>query len=180
MIVLPGDQVNGKSGFNTYESEGKVYASCKGYLQEDNGTSNVVNEGLAIPLLNDIIIGKCIFMTRKTAHIEIVLVERNIGNEVLKIPIFEEYKGILRHVDVQEFERDSVVMQEKLRLGDIVRGCVISYGDNAVYLSTAHKYLGVLHAMKNGQIMSVINQEQVQCPITGEIESRKLAIADRN
>lgn len=177
-FVLPGDLIEGKGGYNTKEIDGNFYSLAKGNITHKNEINYVINSGIAIPKLNDIVIGICKFMTRKTAHIEIVMVERKVGHDILEIPIFEEYKGILRHVDVQEIERDSVVMPDKIRVGDVVRAFVISYGDNAVYLSTAHKYLGVVHAMKNDEIMTIVNQEQVQCPNTGEIESRKMAMIE--
>eukprot|EP00835_Amoeboradix_gromovi_P004254 NODE_320_length_11094_cov_0.618190.p5 type:complete len:183 gc:universal NODE_320_length_11094_cov_0.618190:9597-9049(-) len=179
MFVLPGDLVDGKSGYNCKEIDGKTCSLTKGYLSDNDGTANVINSGLAIPKLNDIALGICKFLTRKTAHIEIVMVERRVGKETLEIPIYEEYKGILRHVDVQDIERDSVVMPEKIRVGDIVRAFVISYGDNSVYLSTAHKFLGVVHAMKNDEIMSIVSQNKVKCTVTGEVESRKMAIVEQ-
>ena len=178
-FVLPGDIVNGKVGYNTKELDGKLYSLSKGYVTYDNERAHVINSGLAVPKLGDVVIGICKFMTRKTAKIEIVMVERRVGQDTLEIPIYEEYKGMLRNVDVQEIERDSVVIPDKLRVGDIIRAFVISYGDNTVYLSTAHKYLGVVHAMKNGEIMTIISQDKVQCPSTGEFESRKMAIVEK-
>ena len=178
-FVLPGDVCHGLAGEHTIMIDNKVVATTKGKVSYEGDICHIINGGIAVPKLNDVVIGICKFITRKTAHVEIVLITRRIGLETIEIPVNEEYKGMIRHVDVQEIERDSVVISDKIRVGDIVRACVISFGENAVYLSTAHRYLGVVYAMKNGEIMKVVAKDKVECSSSGSIESRKMAIVEK-
>ncbi|CAI7634506.1 unnamed protein product [Penicillium manginii] len=57
------------------------------------------------------------------------------------------FQAIIRKEDVRAVEKDRVVMEDMFRVGDIVRGCVLSLGDQtSYYLTTARNDLGVVMA----------------------------------
>ncbi|PWA68143.1 nucleic acid-binding, OB-fold-like protein [Artemisia annua] len=89
----------------------------------------------------------------------------------------EKFSGIIRQQDVRATEIDKVDMHTSFRPGDIVKASVISLGDaRAYYLSTAQNELGVVSAESMaGATMDPISWTEMQCPLTGQIEQRKVA-----
>ncbi|KAF3793471.1 Exosome complex component [Nymphaea thermarum] len=98
----------------------------------------------------------------------------------------EKFSGIIRQQDVRATEIDKVDMHLSFRPGDIVRAAVkllaliflkLSLGDaRAYYLSTAKNELGVVSAESiAGATMVPITWTEMQCPLTGQIEPRKVA-----
>ncbi|KAJ0963674.1 hypothetical protein J5N97_028796 [Dioscorea zingiberensis] len=89
----------------------------------------------------------------------------------------EKFTGIIRQQDVRATEIDKVDMYLSYRPGDIVRALVLSLGDaRAYHLSTAKNELGVVSAHSiAGGIMVPISWTEMQCPLTGQIEQRKVA-----
>uniref|UniRef100_A0A7N2KQJ5 Exosome complex component CSL4 C-terminal domain-containing protein n=1 Tax=Quercus lobata TaxID=97700 RepID=A0A7N2KQJ5_QUELO len=82
-----------------------------------------------------------------------------------------------RQQDVRATEIDKVDMHLSFRPGDIIRAVVLSLGDaRAYYLSTAKNELGVVSAESTaGETMVPISWTEMQCPLTGQIEQRKVA-----
>ena len=74
-------------------------------------------------------------------------------------------------------EVDRVVMYEAMRPGDIVRAMVASLGDSRSYhLSTARADLGVIVARSEARgIMVPLSWKEMQCPLTGAKELRKVS-----
>lgn len=89
----------------------------------------------------------------------------------------EKFTGIIRQQDVRATEIDKVDMHLSFRPGDIVRAVVLSLGDaRAYYLSTADNELGVISAeSSSGASMVPISWTEMQCPLTGQMEQRKIA-----
>ncbi|KAK1321728.1 hypothetical protein QJS10_CPA03g00574 [Acorus calamus] len=89
----------------------------------------------------------------------------------------EKFTGIIKQQDVRASEIDKVDMYLSFRPGDIVRAVVLSLGDaRAYYLSTAKNELGVVSAQSiAGATMVPISWTEMQCPLTGQIEQRKVA-----
>ncbi|XP_010550804.1 PREDICTED: exosome complex component CSL4 [Tarenaya hassleriana] len=89
----------------------------------------------------------------------------------------EKFTGIIRQQDVRATEIDKVDMHLSFRPGDIVRAMVLSLGDaRAYYLSTAKNELGVVSAESAaGEAMVPISWTEMQCPLSGQIEQRKVA-----
>ncbi|XP_057476973.1 uncharacterized protein LOC130764686 isoform X2 [Actinidia eriantha] len=89
----------------------------------------------------------------------------------------EKFSGIIRHQDIRATEIDKVDMHSSFRPGDIVRASILSLGDaRAYYLSTAKNELGVVSAESTaGATMVPISWTEMQCPLTGQIEQRKVA-----
>ncbi|KAK2767065.1 exosome 3'-_5 exonuclease subunit ski4 (Csl4) [Arachnomyces sp. PD_36] len=87
------------------------------------------------------------------------------------------FQALIRKEDVRLVERDRVVMDEMFRVGDIVRGTVISLGDQSnYYLSTARNELGVVMARSEvGNMMFPVSWKEMRDPVTGVGEGRKVA-----
>ncbi|OQD74775.1 hypothetical protein PENDEC_c009G00163 [Penicillium decumbens] len=87
------------------------------------------------------------------------------------------FQALIRKEDVRAVEKDRVVMDEMFRVGDIVRGSVISLGDQSFYyLTTARNDLGVVMARSEaGNMMFPISWKEMRDPVTGTGEQRKVA-----
>ncbi|KAJ6119945.1 hypothetical protein N7523_004225 [Penicillium sp. IBT 18751x] len=87
------------------------------------------------------------------------------------------FQALIRKEDVRAVEKDRVVMDEMFRVGDIVRGSVISLGDQSFYyLTTARNDLGVVMARSEaGNMMFPISWKEMRDPVTGAGEQRKVA-----
>lgn len=87
------------------------------------------------------------------------------------------FQALIRKEDVRAVEKDRVVMDEMFRVGDIVRGAVISLGDQSFYyLTTARNDLGVVMARSEaGNMMFPASWKEMRDPVTGAGEQRKVA-----
>lgn len=87
------------------------------------------------------------------------------------------FQALIRKEDVRAVEKDRVVMEDMFRVGDIVRGSVISLGDQSFYyLTTARNDLGVVMARSEaGNMMYPVSWREMRDPVTGIGESRKVA-----
>ncbi|KAL1961693.1 hypothetical protein VTN77DRAFT_1331 [Rasamsonia byssochlamydoides] len=87
------------------------------------------------------------------------------------------FQALIRKEDVRAVEKDRVVMEEMFRVGDIVRGSVISLGDQSFYyLTTARNDLGVVMARSEaGNMMFPVSWREMRDPVTGVGEPRKVA-----
>ncbi|KAL9234969.1 hypothetical protein vseg_009777 [Gypsophila vaccaria] len=105
----------------------------------------------------------------KMASVDIMCV----GDKSVK----EKFTGNIRQQDVRATEIDKVDMYASFRAGDIVKAVVLSLGDaRAYYLSTAKNELGVVSAESSaGEKMVPISWTEMQCPVTGQVEHRKVA-----
>ncbi|PYI00662.1 putative exoribonuclease [Aspergillus sclerotiicarbonarius CBS 121057] len=87
------------------------------------------------------------------------------------------FQALIRKEDVRAVEKDRVVMDEMFRVGDIVRGTVISLGDQSFYyITTARNDLGVVMARSDaGNMMFPVSWKEMRDPVTGVAELRKVA-----
>lgn len=87
------------------------------------------------------------------------------------------FQALIRKEDVRAVEKDRVVLEEMFRVGDVVRGNVISLGDQSFYyLTTARNDLGVVMARSEaGNMMFPVSWKEMKDPVTGHAESRKVA-----
>lgn len=87
------------------------------------------------------------------------------------------FQALIRKEDVRAVEKDRVVLEEMFRVGDVVRGSVISLGDQSFYyLTTARNDLGVVMARSEaGNMMFPVSWREMKDPVTGSSESRKVA-----
>ncbi|KAJ5527435.1 hypothetical protein N7513_011594 [Penicillium frequentans] len=87
------------------------------------------------------------------------------------------FQALIRKEDVRAVEKDRVVMEDMFRVGDIVRGSVISQGDQSFYyLTTARNDLGIVMARSDaGNMMFPVSWKEMRDPVTGAGEPRKVA-----
>lgn len=87
------------------------------------------------------------------------------------------FQALIRKEDVRAVEKDRVVMDEMFRVGDIVRGSVVSLGDQSFYyITTARNDLGVVMARSEaGNMMFPVSWKEMRDPATGGSELRKVA-----
>jgi exosome complex component CSL4 len=97
--------------------------------------------------------------------------ENHTGTDELR------FQALIRKEDVRAVEKDRVVMDEMFRIGDIVRGSVISLGDQSFYyITTARNDLGVVMARSDaGNMMFPVSWKEMRDPVTGTGEPRKVA-----
>ncbi|GAB4835457.1 hypothetical protein Ancab_000365 [Ancistrocladus abbreviatus] len=123
----------------------------------------------AVPEPGCIVLARVKKVMAKMASADIMCVDKK--------SVREKFTGIIRQQDVRATEIDKVDMHASFRAGDIVRALVLSLGDaRAYYLSTAKNELGVVSAESPaGATMIPISWTEMQCPVTGQIEQRKVA-----
>jgi exosome complex component CSL4 len=87
------------------------------------------------------------------------------------------FQALIRKEDVRAVEKDRVVLENMFRVGDVVRGSVISLGDQSFYyLTTARNDLGVVMARSEaGNMMFPVSWKEMRDPLTGLGETRKVA-----
>ncbi|KZV23988.1 hypothetical protein F511_17976 [Dorcoceras hygrometricum] len=186
ILVTPGE-VLGKSveliaGRGAYVSahDKTVYASLTGFISttpalpesaDQRPTVEVTGHKAhgPVPEPGAIVIARVTKVMAKMASADIMCV----GPESVR----EKFSGTIRQQDVRATEIDKVDMHSSFRPGDIVKALVISLGDaRSYYLSTAKNELGVVSAESvAGATMVPISWTEMQCPLTGQIEQRKVA-----
>ena len=89
----------------------------------------------------------------------------------------DDWAAVIRKEDVRATEKEKVVCADGFRVGDVVRGVVISLGDQSnFYLTTGKNELGVIMARSEaGNAMYPISWKEFQDQETGVIELRKVA-----
>ncbi|XP_074564721.1 uncharacterized protein LOC141821220 [Curcuma longa] len=123
----------------------------------------------AVPQPGSVVIARVTKVMARMASVDIMCVESKA--------VKEKFTGIIRQQDVRATEIDKVDMHLSFHPGDIVRALVLSLGDaRAYYLSTAKNELGVVSAQSiAGGNMVPISWTEMQCPLTGQVEHRKVA-----
>ncbi|XP_051119828.1 uncharacterized protein LOC127243716 [Andrographis paniculata] len=187
-LVTPGEVLGKlselKAGKGAYVSphDKTVYAALTGFrsivpppVDSDDLRPTVEVEGHKahgpVPEPGAIVIARVTKVMAKMASADIMCV----GPKSVK----EKFTGIIRQQDVRATEIDKVDMHASFRPGDIVRALVLSLGDaRAYHLSTARNELGVVSAgSAAGATMVPISWTEMQCPVTGLVELRKVAKA---
>ena len=90
----------------------------------------------------------------------------------------DEWPAVVRREDIRATEKDRIVCAEGFRVGDIMKGEVISVGDQAnYYLSTAKNEFGVVMARSEGtgNVMAPVSWKEFMDPETRVREARKAA-----
>jgi exosome complex component CSL4 len=89
----------------------------------------------------------------------------------------EAFSGQIRREDIRATEKDKIKIEESFRVGDLVRGTVISLGDSGnYYIATDSNELGVVVARsEEGRVMYPVSWREFRDPVTGRGEARKAA-----
>ncbi|KAK9673259.1 hypothetical protein RND81_12G156100 [Saponaria officinalis] len=185
-IVTPGEVLGkaselrtGKGTYVTADASGVkyVYAALTGFLSlsSDSSDQRPIAEVTghkahgAVPEPGCTVLCRVKKVMPKMASADIMCV----GEKAVK----EKFTGTIRQQDVRATEIDKVDMYTSFRAGDIVKAVVLSLGDaRAYYLSTAKNELGVVSAESSaGEKLVPISWTEMQCPVTGQVEHRKVA-----
>jgi exosome complex component CSL4 len=89
----------------------------------------------------------------------------------------EAFSGQIRREDIRATEKDKIRIEDSFRVGDLVRGTVISLGDSGnYYVATDSNEYGVVVARsEEGRIMYPVSWKEFRDPVTGRGEARKAA-----
>ena len=182
-VVVVGDVIaeRGRAGACAYaDGAGRVRASaCGRAVTEGDGERAVSSVRTAageavVPRIGDDVYGRVTRVDDKAASVAVSVVRG-------RAPADGAFVGTIRRQDARAHAVDSVVMDECFREGDVVRAEVLSLGDSrSFYLTTAKDELGVVRAThrESRKTMLPISWTEVQCPVTGEVEDRKVARVD--
>ncbi|VEU20790.1 DEKNAAC101665 [Brettanomyces naardenensis] len=140
----------------------------------------------ATPKLNDIVLARVMKISNNRVNVEILSIDTNNSASTEKELMManlatnengENFKGMIRSLDIRSTERDKVKTWECFQPGDIIRAEIISLGDGInYYLSTARNDLGVVLARSaSGEMMYALDWETMVVPKTGDLENRKCA-----
>ncbi|KAL9612387.1 MAG: hypothetical protein Q9167_003027 [Letrouitia subvulpina] len=134
---------------------------------------NVSNSNI-LPTVGSIVICRVTRLMTRQVNVAILIVGGESGEEQV---CGDELQGVIRREDIRATEKEKVVVGEGFRVGDIVRGIVISLGDqHNYYLSTAKNEYGVIIAKSEvGNTMVPISWKGFRDPVTGLTETRKAA-----
>ena len=181
--VVTGDVIaeRGIAGAGAYvDGAGRVRASACGEattVGEGEGAVSSVRTAAGeavVPRIGDDVYGRVTRVGEKAASVAVAVVNG-------RAPADGAFVGTIRRQDARAHAVDSVVMDECFREGDVVRAEVLSLGDSrSFYLTTAKDELGVVRAThrESRKTMLPISWTEVQCPVTGEVEDRKVARVD--
>ncbi|PKY03468.1 hypothetical protein P168DRAFT_269741 [Aspergillus campestris IBT 28561] len=122
-----------------------------------------------LPAVDSIVLARVTRVQKRQVTVSI-LVNHSSADEL-------RFQALIRKEDVRAVEKDRVVVDEMFRVGDIVRGSVISLGDQSFYyLTTARNDLGVVMARSEaGNMMFPVSWKEMRDPVTGQAELRKVA-----
>ncbi len=182
-VVIPGDFLcslsDYKSGLGTHIRQGNVYSSLCGKVNIDKKTEeaelssisvlNSKHKALSVPDVGSRVICKVTNISERQAKVNILTVEG--------IALQQPLNGVIRKSDVREMEKDSVVIFNSFRPGDLVYARIISLGEGNQYvLSTAENELGVVVGRsEKGGTLTAVSWAEMQCSKTGLREKRKVA-----
>ncbi|KAL7574796.1 hypothetical protein ACA910_010641 [Epithemia clementina (nom. ined.)] len=200
-IVTPGDRLGTTrqdllSSNGTYVHGGHVYSSVLGTLKLDSPVVVVVVKGkkttkpetLCFPTqvvhpkpnppqvlrLGQVVLGRVVRLSIQQAFVNILAEQ---GGGASACCFSKAGEGIIRREDVRAGATEQVRIQDMFRPGDLVLCRILSLGDRRYVLGTAEPALGVVQAYceTSRQPMIPLSWKEMQCPVTGQKESRKCA-----
>lgn len=181
-FALPGDRLASSSthavgsGTHAYDS---IFASIAGPVTTTSSTKKSLpiialtnHPNAVIPLVGDVVLGRVTRTNPRQATLDMLSLGMT-GSQVLREP----FQALIRQQDIRATETDKVKVSESFRVGDIVRGVVISLGDERnYYVSTARNEYGVVMARSEADNQMVpISWREMRDMSTGVQELRKVA-----
>ena len=130
------------------------------------------NSGGGVPLLPTVSSTVLVRITRlgpRFASCEILVVDDAVCREA--------FQAQIRREDIRATEKDKIKIEESFRVGDLVRGTVISLGDSGnYYVATDRNEYGVVVARsEEGRVMHPVSWREFRDPVSGKTELRKAA-----
>ncbi|KAF2999685.1 exosome 3'-_5 exonuclease subunit ski4 (Csl4) [Curvularia kusanoi] len=125
--------------------------------------------GTILPEVNSVVLALITRLGPRFATCEILVIDDVVCRE--------SFQGQIRREDIRATEKDKIKMEESFRVGDLVRGTVISLGDQSnYYVSTSENEFGVVSARsEEGRLMYPVSWREFRDPVTGRGEARKAA-----
>ena len=125
--------------------------------------------GTVLPSVNSTVLALITRLGPRFATCEILVID--------SIVCRESFQGQIRCEDIRATEKDKIKMEESFRVGDLVRGTVISLGDQSnYYVSTSENEFGVVSARsEEGRLMYPVSWKEFRDPVSGRGEARKAA-----
>lgn len=125
--------------------------------------------GTILPTVDAIVLCRITRLGPRFATCEILVI-----NDVV---CREAFQGQIRREDIRATEKDKIRTEESFRVGDLIRGQVISLGDSGnYYVATERNELGVVMARsEQGRLMYPVSWREFRDPVTGVGERRKAA-----
>jgi exosome complex component CSL4 len=122
-----------------------------------------------LPSVNSVVLARITRLGTRFATCEILV----IGDTVCR----EAFQGQIRREDIRATEKDKIKIEESFRVGDLVRGAVISLGDQSNYFvaTDANEYGVVMARSEEGRVMYPVSWREFRDPVSGRAESRKAA-----
>lgn len=185
-FALPGDHLASSSaykvGSGTHANGPQLFASISGPVTTTATKKSLPTVSLSgsssssttavIPLVGDVVLGRVTRTNPRQATLDILSLGMS-GAQVLREP----FQALIRQQDIRATEVDKVKVSESFRVGDIVRGVVISLGDERnYYVSTARNEYGVVMARSEADNMMVpVSWKEMRDTATGTGDLRKVA-----
>ena len=178
-VVVPGEPLSGmlRPGEGSFVwSDGKVRASVIGSisLQGVQPAKKKRQMTAALPTVGDLVTCRVARINPRQATLDIICV----GD----LPLSEPCSGLIRREDVRQggagAANEPVEIYRSFRPGDIVLARVLSLGDaRSYYLSCVGAELGVVlcRSATDGAVMRAVSHAEVECPVSGVRERRKVA-----
>lgn len=178
VLVAPGTRLgllapNTSPGLGTYLLNGVIYSSVVGVVVKSDDGSVLVKSTIAkkaiVPKVGDLVIVVVAEVSITYITVSIICVGSNV--------LAEPFEGRIRVEDIRTFDKEEFKVYDCFRLGDVVRGRILSLGTGrSFYVSAAENILGVILARsESGASMTPISWTTMQCPTTKTIEKRKVA-----
>jgi exosome complex component CSL4 len=122
-----------------------------------------------LPSVSSVVLARITRLGTRFATCEILV----IGDTVCR----EAFQGQIRREDIRATEKDKIKIEESFRVGDLVRGVVISLGDQSNYYvaTDANEYGVVMARSEEGRVMYPVSWKEFRDPVSGRGESRKAA-----
>ncbi|KAF2031127.1 hypothetical protein EK21DRAFT_63804 [Setomelanomma holmii] len=122
-----------------------------------------------LPEVDSVVLARITRLGPRFATCEILVINSTVCREA--------FQGQIRREDIRATEKDKIKIEESFRVGDLVRGTVISLGDQSnYYVATDRNEFGVVMARsEEGRLMYPVSWREFRDPVTGRGESRKAA-----
>lgn len=187
-FALPGEllapSASHAAGPGTHVQNSHLYASLAGPVTSTPGGKKALpilsigssalspSANAVIPAVGNVVLGRITRTNPRQASLDILALGA-AGTQVLHEP----FQALIRQQDIRATEIDKVKVAESFRVGDVVRGTVISLGDERnYYVSTARNEFGVVLATSEaGGQMVPVSWREMRDLTTGLAEARKVA-----
>jgi len=122
-----------------------------------------------LPEISSVVLARITRLGPRFASAEILVIDDTVCSST--------FQGLIRREDVRATEKDKVTIADSFRVGDLIRGVVISLGDQSnYYIETARNELGVVMATsEEGNAMFPVSWKEFVDGRTGRREGRKVA-----